>query len=498
MRCLSFAAFVAILTTSLPALAKRPVVQVEGATREAHQVPWHARVRIPHRGVVHGFALRDPSIMPDEPSAPEGTLDGKRLTDALLTVCDGKLKPKRAKRYAGWIARYARHFDVDPFVLGALMRSQSGCAEGTPKRALGAGLLRLRYAIHAPFLHDGSYHYWIRDGRAWRPKRLATGRFVFTPRTLRKPEVNIYFGAAILAVYTDQAPDLDKTFPQVRHRHPVAHMIWGDRVRGTASEERVLRDRRRMLFYYTGEMPPPKGRFHGMALRSPLDGAPRKITSGFYNRRGYRRHSAFDYYSQTGEPVRAIADGRVYFAGYQRHRGRARAVAPKHSRRVPRSRMGIGGLFVLVRHKHHLESRYFHLHDFTVRNGQTVKAGDLIGHVGRTGIKHSAPHLHFELRRGHHKINPAPIMRGEALPLRATYWGKHISGRRFQWTPSLARRHRRMLRQRRRARQARRLKARTQARRLKARTQAHRPSKASRPKALSKKARKTRASARRR
>ena len=42
-----------------------------------------------------------------------------------------------------------------------------------------------------------------------------------------------------------------------------------------------------------------------MAIHCPVDGAPRKITSGFHNRRGHRRHSSLDFYSHTGEPVRA-------------------------------------------------------------------------------------------------------------------------------------------------------------------------------------------------
>jgi murein DD-endopeptidase MepM/ murein hydrolase activator NlpD len=452
----ALAALVAL--AALPALAKQPVIQIDGAALQSHKPPWRARVRIPRRGIVRGYALRNPSIMPPEPSAPSGPLDVDRLASALVTVCDGKLKAKRAKRYARALARAAEQFKIDPFVLGGLMRVQSGCSEHHHKKSLGRGLLRLRYAIHRPFIQNGSYHYWIRDGRVWRARSLVVGRYAFTPRSLRTPEVNLHYGAALLAIYTEQARDLDRAFPQVKHRHPVSHMIWGDRVRGTATEERVLRDRRRMLFYYTGVAPKPRGRYRGMAIHSPLDGAPRKITSGFHNKRGYRRHSSLDYYSHTGEPVRAIADGKIYFAGYQRRRGMARRVSPKWSRHVRRSKMGIGGLFVLIDHKHRLQSGYFHLSDFTVKNGQRVKAGQLIGHVGRTGIKRSPAHLHFEMRRKRRRFDPAPLFRDDLLPLNSTYWGRHISGKRYRWHRGLRRRYLRRRRARRRRAKLRKLR----------------------------------------
>lgn len=447
--------------TALPSSAKQPVISIDGAALQSHKPPWRARVRIPRKGKVRGYSLRDPSIMPKEPDAPTGALDVDRLASALQTVCDGKLKAKRSKRYAKTLAKVAREFQVDPFVLGALMRVQSGCSEHHHRSSLGRGLLRLRYAVHRPFIQNGSYHYWVRDGRVWRPRSLSVGRYAFTPRSLLTPEVNLYFGAALLAVYSEQARDLDRAFPQVKHRHPVSHMIWGDRVRGTATEERVLRDRRRMLFYYTGVAPKPRGRYRGMTIHSPLDGAPRKITSGFHNKRGYRRHSSLDFYSHTGEPVRAIADGKVYFAGYQRRRGMARAVSPRWSRRVRRSRMGIGGLFVLINHKKGLQSGYFHLRDFAVKSGQRVKAGQLIGHVGRTGIKRSPAHLHFELRRKRRRIDPAPLFRGDLLPLASTYWGKLMTTRRYRWHRGL----RRIYYRRRRAR-LRRLRRRRKLRKL--------------------------------
>jgi murein DD-endopeptidase MepM/ murein hydrolase activator NlpD len=47
-----------------------------------------------------------------------------------------------------------------------------------------------------------------------------------------------------------------------------------------------------------------------------------------------------------------------------------------------------------------------HLSWFTVRVGQRVRGGQLIGYVGDTGMKRDRAHLHFELRVSGRHINP--------------------------------------------------------------------------------------------
>lgn len=112
-------------------------------------------------------------------------------------------------------------------------------------------------------------------------------------------------------------------------------------------------------------------------------------TSGF----GYRNdpfnssqrnfHSGIDISAAVGTPVIAASDGVVSFTG----------------------RNGGYGNTIKIRHKGGYETHYAHCATTTVKMGQVVKMGDVIGSVGRTGTATGA-HLHFEvLLRGRY-INP--------------------------------------------------------------------------------------------
>jgi len=46
----------------------------------------------------------------------------------------------------------------------------------------------------------------------------------------------------------------------------------------------------------------------------------------------------------------------------------------------------------------YLRSCYMHLEQLRVRTGDVVKRGTVVGTVGRTGMKRSAPHLHLEVK----------------------------------------------------------------------------------------------------
>ncbi len=116
-----------------------------------------------------------------------------------------------------------------------------------------------------------------------------------------------------------------------------------------------------------------------------------RISSRFGMRRhpilGYMRmHSGVDYAARYGSAIVAVSDGIVSYAG--RHGGH--------------------GKYVRIEHGGGLGSGYGHMSSIAVDAGSRVRAGQVIGYVGSTGLS-TGPHLHFEVYRGSRKIDPQSV-----------------------------------------------------------------------------------------
>lgn len=112
---------------------------------------------------------------------------------------------------------------------------------------------------------------------------------------------------------------------------------------------------------------------------------------------GNRRHEGVDIGAARGTAVLAVADGTV--------------AKVKNG--------GSGGKQIWLLLDNGWEVYYAHLHAQLVLEGNTVKAGDLIGTVGNTGNAQAAgPHLHFCLYPSRDKpVNPLLYLPGQlALP----------------------------------------------------------------------------------
>jgi len=145
----------------------------------------------------------------------------------------------------------------------------------------------------------------------------------------------------------------------------------------------------------------PEGRGLRKAfLRTPVQFT--RITSYFTNRRRHpilhtiRAHKGVDYAAPTGTPIKAAGDGKVRFVGWQGGYGRT----------------------IVIEHGNTYSTLYGHLSRTakSLKAGQTVSQGQVIGYVGRTGLA-TGPHLHYEFRVNGVHQNPLTVKLPESTPL---------------------------------------------------------------------------------
>ncbi len=98
-----------------------------------------------------------------------------------------------------------------------------------------------------------------------------------------------------------------------------------------------------------------------------------------------RIHKGVDWAAPVGTPVEAAFDGEISFQGDG----------------------GSYGNLVKISHANGRETRYAHMQKFAIASGvgTKVKAGDVIGYIGTTGLS-TGPHLHFELYQNGEAIDP--------------------------------------------------------------------------------------------
>ena len=124
-----------------------------------------------------------------------------------------------------------------------------------------------------------------------------------------------------------------------------------------------------------------------------------RITSRFNRQRFHpilkkqRPHLGTDYGAPTGTLVWTTARGQVAFAGWK----------------------GGYGKLVEIVHPNGYRTRYAHLSKILVHKGQLVEQKEIIGKVGTTGLS-TASHLHYEIIKNGHHINPELINEGHAVP----------------------------------------------------------------------------------
>ena len=100
-----------------------------------------------------------------------------------------------------------------------------------------------------------------------------------------------------------------------------------------------------------------------------------------------RPHPGVDISAAAGTPILATGKGRVVFAG---------------------TRSGYGKT-VEIDHGHGYRTLYAHAGALSVKKGQRVERGDVLGEVGKSGLA-TAPHLHYEVIVNDRQVNPDEYM----------------------------------------------------------------------------------------
>ena len=151
-----------------------------------------------------------------------------------------------------------------------------------------------------------------------------------------------------------------------------------------AAHEVALADKLRRLIVY-------------VPVREPLIGE-MSVSSPF----GYRAdpflgrpalHPGIDLVQNYGAEIKATAAGRVVHAGW----------------------MGGYGNMVEIDHGNGIATRYGHMSEVMVAEGDEVKPGAVLGRIGSTG-RSTGPHLHYEVRLDGEPVDPARFLEAGADP----------------------------------------------------------------------------------
>ena len=142
------------------------------------------------------------------------------------------------------------------------------------------------------------------------------------------------------------------------------------------------------------------------------------ITSKF----GYRKHpitgkrekhNGSDMRAVNFTEVYATANGVVEYAGYHR-------------------RSGYGRL-IIIDNSYGFRTYFAHLGKISVKHGQVIQKGDLIGLTGNTG-RSNGPHLHYEIRFMQQALNPFWFVKWTMGNFEEIF----TKEKRVPWTPLLA------------------------------------------------------------
>jgi murein DD-endopeptidase MepM/ murein hydrolase activator NlpD len=238
-------------------------------------------------------------------------------------------------------------------------------APGTVVRWTGAGTTRctMRNRTWAPVKETCYYPVDLEQtpGTRIAITRLVTGRVQTARITVEKLD----YGSE------------DITLPDIPQANP-----------SPADLRRNARDRAKLARVFARKESPPK---FTLPLGPPARPLPPAKSFGvkrvFNGKAAAQPHMGIDYATPVGSPVLAVAEGTVVLAEDMFYEGNA----------------------VFINHGNGLISMYFHLADISVKPGDEVTRGHVLGRVGSTG-RATGPHLFFGVRWHDARIDPKFVL----------------------------------------------------------------------------------------
>lgn len=133
-----------------------------------------------------------------------------------------------------------------------------------------------------------------------------------------------------------------------------------------------------------------------LPMQRPVEG---RVTGPYGKRRILNgvpksHHGGLDFRASQGTPVKAALPGKVILTGDHYFAGKS----------------------IYVDSGNGVISHYFHLNAVDVKEGDMVRAGQILGSSGMTG-RATGPHLHFGLSLSGQLVDPEPLFTGDAVRL---------------------------------------------------------------------------------
>lgn len=149
---------------------------------------------------------------------------------------------------------------------------------------------------------------------------------------------------------------------------------------------RIRKEKREMLSAYKNWQPSADSlQLFDWPVKGPIS-SPFGLKR-FFNQQPRNPHSGLDIAAAEGTPITAPADGLVSASGNYFFNGNT----------------------LLIDHGEGLVTMYCHLKTSHVKVGQTIKRGEVIGEVGKTG-RATGPHLHWSVSLNNTRVDPLLLL----------------------------------------------------------------------------------------